>query len=442
MSGGESARVVYGIDDKPPAPEATLLGVQHLVAMLLGNITPPLLIAGALGLSPERTAFLLQAVLMMAGLATIVQSYPVGPVGGRLPIVMGTSIAFVGAIIGIGRELGLAAVFGACLVAALVEVLLGGAIGRIRALFPPLVNGTVVMLIGLTLIPVGMDYAAGGVGAPDYGSLTNLGIAALVGTLTLLLNRFSRGFLSHGSMLVGAAAGYLVAVAMGRVDFSGLSEVGWLAVPRPLAAGLEFHLTPILLLGFVYIISTMETLGDIAGTLAAVGRRPTTKELRGGLIADGVMSGFAALFGAFPNTSYSQNVGLVNFTGVASRHVTAVAGGFLVLLGLIPKVGALFATIPPAVIGGGGLIMFAMIFTSGLAIIHRDVTLDRRALVILAIAVGLGLGVELRPEALQHLPQGVRSFLGAGLVTGGLAALVLNLILPRRDRPQAESSDS
>ena len=440
MSGAGSPRIVYGIDERPAPARASVLGLQHLVAMLLGNITPPLLIAGALGLPPERTALLLQAILMMAGLATIVQSYPIGPVGGRLPIVMGTSIAFVGAIIGIGRELGLAAVFGACLVAAVVEVVLGGAIGRLRRLFPPLVNATVVMLIGLTLIPVGMDYAAGGVGAADYGSLTNLGIAALVGFVTLALNRFARGVLRHGSMLIGAVAGYLLALALGRVDFTGLDTVGWVAVPSPFAAGLEFHLGPIVLLGFVYLISAMETLGDIAGTLAAVGRRPTRRELEGGLVADGVMSAFAALFGAFPNTSYSQNVGLINFTGVASRHVTAVTGGFLVLLGLVPKVGALFATIPAAVIGGGGLIMFAMIFTSGLAIVHRDVDLDRRALVIIAVAVGLGLGVELRPDALQHLPESVRSFFGAGLVTGGLTALVLNLVLPKRARP-AEADD-
>ena len=329
MSGDarQAGRISWGVDDRPPAGQAGLLGVQHLVAMLLGNITPPLLVAGALGLSPEGTAFLIQAVLFMAGLSTIVQSYPIGPVGARLPIMMGTSIAFVGAAIGIGRELGLAAVFGACLVAALVEVLLGGFIGRLRGLFPPLVNGTVVMLIGLTLIPVGMDYAAGGVGAEDYGSIANLSIALLVGLVTLGLNRFARGFLRHGSMLVGVVAGYLVAVALGRVDLSSVSSAGWLAAPRPLEHGLEFHLTPILVMGFVYVVSTMETLGDISGTMAAVGRQASTRELRGGLLADGVMSGVAALFGALPNTSYSQNVGLINFTGVASRHVTAVAGG-------------------------------------------------------------------------------------------------------------------
>jgi len=433
MSVEPTTRVAYGIDERPPAAEATFLGLQHLVAMLLGNITPPLLIAGGLGLATGQTTFVIQTALFMAGIATIVQSYPVGPVGGRIPVVMGTSIAFVGAIVVIGQELSLAAVFGACLVASLVEVVLGASIGRLEKLFPPLVNGTVVMLIGLTLVPVGMDYAAGGVGAADYGSVSNLALASLVGLVTLGLNRFSRGFLRHGSLLVGVVIGYLAAIGLGKVDFSRVLEAGWIEVPRPLAMGLEFHLMPIVVLSFIYVVSAMETLGDISGTLAAVGRQPTTRELRGGLMADGVMSGLAALFSAFPNTSYSQNVGLVNFTGVVSRHVTAVAGMMLVALGVVPKVAAVFATIPPAVIGGGGLIMFSMIFASGLAIVHRNVPMNRRTMVILAVAIGLGLGVELRPDVLRHLPEGVRMFFGTGLVTGGLAALGLNLVFPEEE---------
>lgn len=402
--------------------------------MLLGNVTPPLLVAGALGLATGDTAFLLQMVFFMAGVATLVQAYPIGPVGGRIPVIMGTSIAFVGGIIAIGHQYGLPAVFGACLVAAAVEVVLGFSIGRFRRLFPPLVNGTVVMLIGLTLIPVGVDYAAGGVGAADYGSLTNLGVAGIVFLVTLVLNRISRGFVGYASMLIGVIVGYALAVGIGEVDFSGLTSARWIAVPQPLVWGVEFHWNAIVLMGFIYVISTMETLGDISGILAAAGREPTTSELKGGLIADGVMSALAALFGAFPNTSYSQNVGLVNFTGIVSRHVTGVAGVILILLGIVPKVGALLATIPPAVIGGGGLIMFAMIFASGAAIIHRSTHLTQRNMVILAVSLGLGLGVELRPDALQHVPDALRTLLGSGLVTGGLVALVLNAVLPETDQ--------
>jgi NCS2 family nucleobase:cation symporter-2 len=368
----------------------------------------------------------------MAGIATLVQAYPVGPVGGRLPIIMGTTVAFVPAMILVGREYGLAAVFGACLVGSVVEIALGFSIGRVRHLFPPLVTGVVVMLIGLTLIPVGMDYAAGGIGAADYGAPVNLAVAAVVFLVTLVLNRFTRGFVSYASLLIGVVAGYLVAAGLGRVDFGALSDAGLLATPRPLAFGLELHAGAIVLMGFVYVVSTMETIGDISGTLAAVGREPTEAELRGGLVADGVMSGLAALMSAFPNTSYSQNVGLVHFTGVVSRHVTAVSGVILLCLGMVPLVGAVFATIPPPVIGGGGLIMFAMIFASGAAIIHRGVDLTQRNMVILAVSLGLGLGIELRPEALQHLPELARTLFGSGLVTGGIAALVLNAVLPEK----------
>lgn len=424
--------VVYDIDDRPPLREAVPLAFQHLVAMLLGNITPPLLVAGALGLAFGDTAFLLQMVFVMAGVATLVQAYPIGPVGGRIPVIMGTSVAFVSGCIVVGRAYGLAGVFGACFAAAAVEVILGFSIGRLRWLFPPLVNGIVVMLIGLTLIPVGMDYAAGGVAAPDYGSLTNLAIAGFVFAVTLALNRFARGFLSYASMLIGVLAGYGLAAALDRVDLTGVGAAAWLAVPKPLSFGIAFHLDAIVLIAFIYVISAMETLGDISGTLAAVRRDPTQRELRGGLVADGVMSGLAALFSALPNTSYSQNVGLVNFTGVVSRHVTGIAGIILIALGVIPKVGAVLATTPAAVIGGGGLIMFAMIFASGVTIIHRGAPFTQRNMVILAVALGLGLGVELRPNALQHLPDTLRTFLGSGLITGGLAALTLNALLPER----------
>lgn len=422
--------VIYGIEDRPPLSKALPLAVQHLVAMLLGNITPPLIVAGALAISGAEKTLLLQMVLLMAGVATVVQAYPVGPVGGRLPVIMGTSIAFVGAIITIGRDFGLPAVFGACCVAALVEVALGFSIGRLRRFFPPLVNSIVVMLIGLTLIPVGMDYAAGGKNSPDYGSLTHLGIAALVFVVTLVLHQFARGFLSYASMLMGVSAGYVVALVLGRVNYEAVAAADWFALPRPLAFGFELHWTPILIMTFVYVISTMETLGDIAGIVAAEGRDPTDQELRGSLVADGVMSALATLMSAFPNTSYSQNVGLVNFSGVASRHVTALGGVILITMGLVPKVGALFATIPAPVIGGGGLIMFAMIFSSGAAIFHRSVHLNQRNLVILAVSLALGLACELRPEALANLPQWARSFFTAGLITGGLTALLLNAIFP------------
>ncbi len=424
------SHLVYGIEDRPPLKEAVPLGVQHMLAMLLSNVTIPLIIVGSLGLATSDTALIVQMALFMAGAATLVQAYPIGPVGGRIPMIMGTSVAFVGASVAVGLEFGLASVFGACLVASLVEVGLGFSIVPLRKLFPPLVTGVVLMLIGLTLIPVGMDYAAGGVGASDYGSLPNLGIAAVVFVLTLGLNQYGRGFVKYTSVLIAVIAGYVLSLVLGKVTFTGVATAGWFSLPRPLAFGLELHWGPILLMGFIYVISAMETIGDISGIVAAEGRDPTTSELRGGLVADGVMSGLAALFSTFPNTSYSQNVGLVNFTGVVSRHVAAIAGIMLVALGIVPKVGAAFATIPAPVIGGGGLMMFAMIFASGAAIVHRGTDLNQRNMVILAAAIGLGVGVELRPDAIQALPEGLQSLFGSGLITGGLTALILHAILP------------
>ncbi len=424
------SHIVYDIDDMPPIREAVPLGLQHLVAMFLSNIAVPLIIANAIGLSTPDKAFLVQVALIMAGLATIIQAYPLGPVGARIPMVMGTSFAFVAGIISIAKQYNLATALGACLAASFVEVIIGYSYDRFRRLFPPLSTGIVVMLIGLTLVPVGMDYAAGGVGAPDYGSFTNLGIAAIVLSVTLLLNQFFKGFLSYASMIVGVLVGYGVAILAGKVGFSQVADSVWFNVPLPLKFGLEFHVAPILMMSLIYVVSALETLGDITGTVAAVGRKPTSREMKGGLVADGVMSGVAALFSAFPNTSYSQNVGLVNFTGVASRHVAAIGGMFLLAFGMVPKIGMLVATIPAAVIGGGGLIMFAMIFASGLAIIHRNVEMNKRNMIIIAVSIGLGLGAEFRPDVLREFPQWVRTLFGQGLVVGGLAGFFLNLFFP------------
>ncbi|MFQ5651272.1 MAG: uracil-xanthine permease family protein [bacterium] len=423
-------QIIYDIEDIPPVREAIPLGLQHLVAMFLSNIAVPLIIANAIGLTNQDKAFLVQVALIMAGLATIIQAYPLGPVGARIPMVMGTSFAFVAGIISISNQYNLATALGACLAASLVEVAIGYSYAKFSRLFPPLATGIVVMLIGLTLVPVGMDYAAGGVGAQDYGSFSNLGIAGVVLLVTLFMNQYLKGFLGYASMLIGALVGYIIALFLGKVSYAQVADTGWFSVPMPLEFGLEFHLAPIVMMSFIYVVSALETLGDISGTVAAVGRPPTNDEMKGGLVADGVMSGLAAVVSAFPNTSYSQNVGLVNFTGVASRHVAAIGGMFLLALGVIPKVGTLVATIPAAVIGGGGLIMFAMIFASGAAIIHRNVEMNKRTMIIIAVSIGLGLGVEFRPDVLQNFPQWVRTLFGQGLVVGGLTGFVLNLIFP------------
>ncbi|GAB4524782.1 MAG: nucleobase:cation symporter-2 family protein [Haliangiales bacterium] len=435
-----AARVnlVYDVDDVPPLRTAVPLGVQHVLAMFLSNIAVPLIIANAIGLAAGDRPRLVQIALVMAGLATIIQAYPLGLIGARIPMVMGTSFAFLGGIISIATQYNLETALGACMVAAVVEVIMGLGYTRIARIFPPLTAAIVVILIGLTLVPVGLDYAAGGVAADDYGAAHHLLIAGVVFVITLLLNQLGRGFLSYASIIIGAAVGYLLALGLGLVDFSRVAQYDWFSLPRPLPFGLSFELTPILLMSFIYVISGLETMGDISATTAALGRLPRTREMRGGLIADGVMSALAPIFGAFPNTSYSQNVGLIHFTGVASRYVAGVGGLILVGLGLIPKVGAAVATIPPAVIGGAGLIMFSMIFAGGVSILRHRVVLTQRNLVILAVSVGLGLAVQFRPNVLVQAPDWVRTLFGQGLVAGGLTGLILNLVIPdRADDPDA-----
>ncbi|MBC9988155.1 MULTISPECIES: uracil-xanthine permease family protein [Haloferax] len=425
--------VLYDIEDRPPLGEAVPLGIQHVLAMFLGNVAPPLILAGAVGSVSGQTTFLVQMALIVAGAATLVQAFPIGPVGARLPIVMGTSFAFLGPLIGIGQQFGIAAVFGASLLAAPVELVMGVTLDRFQKYFPPLVTGIVVMLIGLTLIPTGMNYAAGasaGPSAAGYGSFANLGLAGLVLVVTVVLNQFFDGFLRVISVFVGIVVGYVAAIALGMVDFTAVATAGWITVPTPLRFGLEFPPSAVLTVAFLYVITGLETIGDISGTVSATGRNPTRKEFRGGLVADAVMSAFAALFNALPNTSFSQNVGLVSFTGVASRYVVGIGGVVLVVLGFVPKVGAVVSVMPDAVLGGGALILFAMIFSSGARIITQNVTLDHRNSTILALSMAFGLGVAFRPEVLQNFPAEVQTLFGSALVTGGFTALALNVVLP------------
>jgi xanthine permease len=429
--------VEYGIEDEPPAGEAGALGVQHLLAMFLSTAALPLVIARAIGLGGADTTFVLQMALLVAGVATIVQAYPIGPVGARLPIVMGTSAIFVAPLIDVGNSFGLAAIFGAVIVAAPIEVLIGYFIDDVRDLFPPLVTGIVVMLVGLTLIPVAMDYAAGGPGAPDYGSLENVGLAALVFVLALGLNQYFEGFLKMASVLVAVVVGYLAAIPLGLLDLSRVAEAGWFALPVPLKYGVEFEPSAILVVAFAYVITSMETIGDVSGTTEAVGRDPDSDELKGGLVADGVMSAFAGLFNAFPNTSFSQNVGLISFTGVASRYVVGICGGLLVVLGFVPKVAAVVAAMPNAVLGGAAVVLFGMIFSVGTRIIATRVDLTQRNLTIIATSVVLGVGVEVRPDVLQQFPEDLQLLAGSGLIAGGVTALVLNLVLPADDEDVA-----
>jgi xanthine permease len=439
-----ASNVVYDIEEKPPLGEAIPLSFQHVLAMVLGNIAVPLIMASAVGLATGQTTFLVQMALIVAGVASVVQAYPAGPVGAKLPIMMGTSFAFLGTLLLIAENAGLPTIFGAALVGSLLQVFIGANYERFKPLFPPLVNGIVVMLIGLTLIPTGIDYAAGaasGPGAAGYASLMNLGVAALVFLVILGLNQFFQGILRIASVFFGILLGYVVAAFLGMVDFAPVAQAGWFAIPMPLKFGIAFDPGAIIAVSAVYVIVAMETIGNISAIVSETGRNASNRQIRGGLLADGVMSGVASIFGAFPNTSFAQNVGLISFTGVASRYIVGIGGVILLLGGFVPKIGAIITTVPDPVLGGGTLILFAQIFTSGLNIVHREVTLTQRNTTIIAAAVALGLGVTFRPELVQNLPQVVQPLLGSGVVMGGFTALILNILLPQSNPVDSPSEN-
>jgi len=432
---GRPKLAIYDVEDKPPMPQRVALGLQHVLAMFIGNITPPIIIASIVGLPPEDKIYLIQVAIFIAGVVSLIQAYPIGPIGARLPIIMGTSFGFLPTIISIIKVYGLPAVFGSAFVGGFFEGGLGLLLKKIdiRRYFPPLVTGTVVLLIGLSLAPVGIDYAAGGVKAPDYGSLTNWGLALLVLAITVALNVFGKGFIRISSILIGVVVGYIVALAIGKVNLAPIATASWFELPIPLKYPMEFPIGAIIAMLFMYVVTTIETIGDTTGVVHATGREPTDRELSGSILADGLGSSLAAIFGAFPNTSYSQNVGLVNFTGVVSRHVGGVAAIILIILGLFPKLAAVVSTIPHAVLGGATIAMFGMISSAGISIISRE-KMTRRNLIILALAIGVGLGLQFRPDALKYLPDVLRVFLSSGIVSGGLLAFILNIVLPREEK--------
>jgi len=433
----------------PALHKAVPLGIQHVLAMFVSNITPAIIISGAAGFGfgsdagaqgfPDMT-YLIQMSMLFAGIATLFQTIGLGPVGARLPIVQGTSFAFIPIMIplvaGKGVE-ALPALFGGVLIGGIFHALLGTVIGKIRFALPPLVTGLVVTMIGLALVKVGIQYAAGGVPAinsPEYGSLLNWSAALVVVGVTLGLKFYAKGMLSVSAVVIGILVGYLYAMAVGMVTVEGITT-SWnraavIAFPVPFKYGFEFSLAAVIGFCLMAFVSAVETVGDVSGiTKGGAGREATDKEIEGATYADGVGTAIAGMFGGFPNTSFSQNVGLIAMTGVMSRHVVTIGAIFLIICGLIPKVGAVIRTIPIEVLGGGVIVMFGMVVAAGISMLS-DVNWNRRNMVIFAIALSVGLGLQLDPKAVQYLPDAVRILMTSGLLPAALIAIVLNLVLP------------
>ena len=427
----------------PALGKAIPLGIQHVLAMFVSNVTPAIIIAGVAGFgfgSPDVGAliYMIQMSMFFAGIATLIQTVGLGPVGARLPIVQGTSFAFlpimIPAMIGAGTA-GLAGLMGGVIIGGIFHFCIGFVIKPLRFALPPLITGLIVLMIGLALIKVGIEYAAGGAGdfnrgKPTWGGASNWIQAFVVIAVTMAVKFFTRGITSVAAVLIGLIAGYLLALIMGDVSFGGMGNAGWFALPEPLKYGFEINWAIVIGMCLMAFVSAIETVGDVSGiTKGGAGREATDAEIQGATFADGLGTAVSGVFGGLPNTSFSQNVGLVAMTGVMSRHVVTCGAILLVLAGLVPKVGAAVNTIPIQVLGGGVIVMFGMVAAAGVNMLS-EVNWDRRNMMIFALSLSIGLGLQQVPDAMAFLGGTMKILMTSGLLPAAVIAIVLNLVLP------------
>ncbi|WP_419724524.1 uracil-xanthine permease family protein [Terrisporobacter petrolearius] len=428
-------KVIYQLDGKPKLREAIPLGLQHILAMFVGNVTPLIIISNVLNMDASTKASLIQCAMFVSGIVTLMQCYPLGPIGAKLPIVMGTSFGFVPAATAIGVKYGIEGILGACLVGALFEILVGGLVlKRIRKYFPPVVTGIVVLTMGIALLPTGVNYFAGGVGAADFASPSNLFLGTIVLITVIFFKQYTKGMLSMSSVLIGLIVGYLVAIPMGKIDFSSLSQAAFVSIPVPFQLGFSFHMDAIIAMIFVYMVSTVETIGDTTAIAnSGLGREASEKEIVGAVLADGIGSFLGAIFNVLPNTSFGQNVGIVAMTKIVNRFVVATGAFILIIAGIFPKVGALISLMPASVLGGASIVMFSMIVVSGIRLITTDKLTERNAMII-AVSLGLGLGVAYVPGFFDAFPESIQLIFGESkTVLPAILAVILNMVLPKEE---------
>ena len=453
----------YELEGRIPLGQAILYGLQHVMAMFVGNLTPVLLITGACALDGGLQLQIIQNAMLMAGIITLLQLFTIGPVGARLPIVMGTSSGFIGVCSGVAATMGQGIVtYGAIIFASflggLFETVLGFFLKPLRRFFPSLVTGTVVMAIGLSLISVGINSFGGGNNNGDFGSLPNLFVGTVVLVTIILLKHFTKGVTSTASILIGIVVGYIVCGVMGLflpptyqyvdpntqetitktcswvLDFSKVSEASWFAVPAFMPFGFTkemIDLRAIIPIVIMFIVTAVETVGDTSGiTEGGLGREATDKELAGSVICDGLGSSVASFFGVLPNTSFSQNVGLIAMTKIVNLFAISTGAIFLVLCGLFPKLAAIVQMMPQSVLGGAAVMMFASIVVSGIQLVTKD-GVSNRTVTIVSVALGLGYGLGANTEVLKNLPQFVELiFGGSGIVPAAIIAMILNIAIP------------
>lgn len=434
--------LIYGLNDRPPLRETLFAALQHLLAIFVAIITPPLIIASALRFDIQTTGFLVSMSLFVSGIATFIQSHRVGPIGTGLLCIQGTSFSFISPIISAGMlgmvngkmdvALGLSYVFGGCLVASVVEMIVSRILPYTRKVITPLVAGIVVTLIGLCLIKAGINSCGGGQAAIDdgtFGSIRNLGLAVLVLVTIIFFNRSANRFLRMGSIVLGLLVGCVAAYCLGMIHFSDIHATGSLNIPVPLKYGLRFDVGTIVGLGLIYLVTAVEAFGDITAN-SLISGEPVEgpvfmRRAQGGILADGFNSMLAAVFNSFPNSIFAQNNGMIQLTGVASRYVGYFIAGALFLLGLFPVVGEFFSLIPDCVLGGATLLMFGTVAAAGVRII-ASTKMDRKAVLVLAISFAMGMSVELVPDILSQMPSVIKSIFSSGITTAGVTAMIAN----------------
>ncbi len=426
--------LIYGLNDRPPLRETVFAALQHLLAIFVAIITPPLIIANAIQLDQETTSFLVSMSLMVSGVATFIQCRRLGKIGCGLLCIQGTSFSFIGPIITAGLAGGLPAIFGATVAGSVVEMFVSRILKYARRIITPLVSGIVVTLIGMSLIKVGIISCGGGnASAPDFGSLQNIGIALMVLVLIIIFNRSSNRFLRMGSIVIGLIVGYAVSWWLGMVDFSSIQSYAGINYPQPFKYGLSFDFSSILGLGLVYLITSIEAYGDITAN-SLISEEPVEGETfiqraEGGILADGFNSMIAGLFfSSFPNSIFAQNNGMIQLTGVASRYVGYFIAALLIILGVFPAIGNVFSLMPAPVLGGATLLMFGTVAAAGIRIIASQ-TINRKATLVMAISFAMGLSVEMVPDILKQLPDSLQSIFSSGITTGGLTAIITNMVI-------------
>lgn len=431
--------IIYGLNDRPPFLEAAFAALQHLFAIFVAIMTPPLIIASQIGLDIATTSYLVSMALLASGISTFIQCRKFGPVGTGLLCIQGTSFSFIGPIITAGMSGGLSVIFGSCMAASFVEIFIGRLLKYARKIITPVVSGIVVTLIGLCLIKVGISACGGGNAAMangTFGSLQNLGLSVLVLVVIVVFNSCRNRYLRMSSIVIGIVVGYVTAWLMGMIDFSSVRSYGGFYLPVPFKYGLSFDLSAFISLSIIFIITAIEAYGDITANSLISGEpvegEVFTKRASGGVVANGVSSLLSGMLNSFPNSIFAQNNGMIQLTGVASRYVGYFISAFLVILGLFPAVSLVFSLMPEPVLGGATLLMFGTVATAGIRIIASQ-PIGRKEILVIAVSLALGLSVEMVPNILAGLPDTLRSIFSSGITTGGVAAIVSNLLIRVKD---------